>query len=117
MITQRWEACCTAGFRSSLGQLRVKTGKSRSEQLFSDLPPEADLTADIVDVSNVPTPDSCTAVNSLSYSITSSARSRNDSGTRSPIAFAVAKLMISSNLVGCSTGRSAGFAPLKILST
>ncbi len=25
---------------------RVKTGKSRSEQLFSDLPPEADLTAD-----------------------------------------------------------------------
>jgi hypothetical protein len=25
----------------------VKTGKSRSEQLFSDLPPEADLTADI----------------------------------------------------------------------
>ena len=28
----------------------VKTGKSRSEQLFSDLPPEADLTADIVDV-------------------------------------------------------------------
>jgi hypothetical protein len=36
--------------------LRVKTGKSRSEQLFSDLPPEADLTADIVDVSQVPLP-------------------------------------------------------------
>jgi hypothetical protein len=32
----------------------VKTGKSRSEQLFSDLAPKADLTADIVDVSQVP---------------------------------------------------------------
>jgi hypothetical protein len=32
----------------------IKTGKSRSEQLFSDLPPKADLTADIVDVSQVP---------------------------------------------------------------
>jgi hypothetical protein len=27
---------------------------------------------------------------------------------------AVCKLMTSSNLVGCSTGRSAGLAPLKI---
>jgi hypothetical protein len=32
----------------------VKTGKSRREQLFSDLPPEADLTADIVEVSQAP---------------------------------------------------------------
>ena len=35
----------------------VKTGKSRSEQLFSGFPPEADLTADIVDVSKVPQAD------------------------------------------------------------
>ena len=34
-----------------------------------------------------------------------------------PSAFAVFRLITSSNLVGCSTGRSAGFAPLKILST
>ena len=34
-----------------------------------------------------------------------------------PSALAVFKLITSSNLVGCSTGRSAGFAPLKILST
>jgi hypothetical protein len=40
------------------GLLRVKPGKSRSEQLFSELPPEADLTADIVDVSQVPEPGS-----------------------------------------------------------
>jgi hypothetical protein len=39
-----------------------KTGKSRSEQMFSDLPPEADLTADIVDVSQAPIADSCSAI-------------------------------------------------------
>jgi hypothetical protein len=33
-----------------------------------------------------------------------------------PSALAVFVLMTSSNLVGCSMGRSAGFAPLKILS-
>ena len=35
----------------------------------------------------------------------------------SPSAFAVFRLITSSNFVGCSTGRSAGFAPLRILST
>jgi hypothetical protein len=30
---------------------------------------------------------------------------------------AVVRLMMSSNLVGCSTGISAGFAPRRILST
>ena len=34
-----------------------------------------------------------------------------------PICFAVLRLIIDSNFVGCSTGRSAGFAPLRILST
>src|SRR5262249_41463307 len=51
------------------------------------------------------------------HSITSSARRRKDSGIVSPIALAVVRLMTRSNLVGCSTGRSAGLAPLKILST
>jgi transposase len=54
---------------------------------------------------------------SKSYSITSSARSRNDSGTVRPSALAVVRLMTSSNLVGCSTGISADFAPRRILST
>src|SRR4029079_1237592 len=52
-----------------------------------------------------------------SYSITSSARASSDGGTANPRAFAVLRLTISSNFVGCSTGRSAGFAPLRILST
>jgi hypothetical protein len=51
------------------------------------------------------------------YSITSSACSSTDCGIVSPIALAVFMLTTSSNLVGCSTGRSAGFAPLRILST
>ena len=49
----------------------------------------------------------------ISGPITSSARSRNDSGIFSPIALAVVRLMTSSNLVGCKTGRSAGFSPLR----
>ena len=50
------------------------------------------------------------------YSITSSARVRIVGGTVIPIALAVLRLIRSSNFVGCSTGRSAGFAPLRILS-
>jgi hypothetical protein len=51
------------------------------------------------------------------YSITSSARPRIESGIVRPIAFAVLRLRTMSNFVACSTGRSVGFAPLKILST
>ena len=49
--------------------------------------------------------------------ITSSARASTDGGIVRPSALAVLRLMTSSNLVGCSTGRSAGLAPLRILST
>ena len=51
------------------------------------------------------------------HSITSSARSSTDCGIVRPSAFAVLRFMTNSNLVGCSTGRSAGFAPFRILST
>jgi putative tryptophan/tyrosine transport system substrate-binding protein len=53
----------------------------------------------------------------LALQATSSARNRNDSGIVTPSAFAVVRLMTRSNLVGCSTGISAGFAPRRILST
>src|SRR3989442_6999196 len=49
--------------------------------------------------------------------ITWSARSNSDGGMVSSSAFAVLRLINSSNLVGCWTGRSAGFSPLQILST
>jgi hypothetical protein len=51
------------------------------------------------------------------YSITSSAVASSVCGTVRPSAFAVVRLMMRSNLVGCSTGRSAGLAPRRILST
>jgi hypothetical protein len=45
------------------------------------------------------------------HSMTSSARTRIDGGTFRPSVLAVLRLMTSSKLVGCWTGRSAGFAP------
>ena len=52
-----------------------------------------------------------------SHLITLSARYSNDCGIVSPICFAVLRLITSSNFVGCSTGKSAGLAPFRILST
>src|SRR5205085_12650008 len=49
-----------------------------------------------------------------SHSITSSARPSNGSGTVTPSALAVLRLIINSTLVACCTGRSAGFSPLRI---
>ena len=49
--------------------------------------------------------------------ITSSARPSSEGGIARPRALAVLRLMTSSNLVGCSMGRSAGLAPFRILST
>src|SRR6516162_2837448 len=52
-----------------------------------------------------------------SHSITSSARARNGSGMVNPIARAVLILRTNSNFVACSTCKSAGCVPVKILST
>ena len=49
------------------------------------------------------------------YLITLSALASNVGGMVAPICFAVFKLITISNLVGCSTGMSAGFVPFKIL--
>ena len=51
------------------------------------------------------------------YSITSSAVASRDWGIVRPSSLAVLRLMTNSNFVGCSTGRSAGLAPLKMRST
>src|SRR5215469_458605 len=45
------------------------------------------------------------------YSITSSARATKVGGIAMPTARAVFRLMTSSNLVGCTIGRSPGFSP------
>src|SRR5262249_29376746 len=48
------------------------------------------------------------------HSITSSASNWTELGTSRPIVLAICTLMTSSNLVNCTTGRSTGFAPLRI---
>ena len=52
-----------------------------------------------------------------SHSMTSSARASSVGGTSRPSALAVFRLTTRSKRVGCSTGKSDGFAPLRILST
>src|SRR5262245_35476247 len=49
----------------------------------------------------------------LHHSITSSAVASSDGGISRPNAFAVLRLITSSNFVGCITGRSAGLAPFR----
>ena len=61
----------------------------------------------------VPIADSCVA----STIDQSSARSSTVGGTFRPSTLAVFKLIMSSNLVGCSTGISPGFEPLRIILT
>src|SRR6266576_1617546 len=61
------------------------------------------------------TQDSWLAVHA--YRITLSARASTFGGIVSPIFFAALRLIMNSNFVGCCTGKSAGLAPFKILST
>src|SRR5262245_59518363 len=49
-----------------------------------------------------------------SHSITSSARASSVAGTSRPSALAAERLMTSSNLVDCATGKSTGLAPLRM---
>src|SRR5262245_56257718 len=51
------------------------------------------------------------------YLITLSARASTLGGIVRPICFAALRLMTNSTFIACSTGRSAGFAPFRILST
>jgi hypothetical protein len=80
--------------------------------------PKADMGADIILRRFVP--KSCReqvqqhSVQKETYSITSSARASSVGGISRPNALAVWRLMTNANLVDCCTGRSAGFAPLRI---
>ena len=56
-----------------------------------------------------------TGPSTTAYSITSSARASSNAGTLRPSAFAVLKLITSSNFVGCCTGMSMGLPPLSTL--
>jgi hypothetical protein len=51
------------------------------------------------------------------HRITRSALAKTLGAMVNPICLAAFRLMMNSNFIGCSTGRSAGLAPLRILST
>src|SRR5262249_56756346 len=61
--------------------------------------------------------DELAALHRCDHSITSSARASSVGGTSRPSALAALRLIANSNLVGCTTGRSAGRAPLSTLPT
>jgi hypothetical protein len=77
---------------SALGQKQT----SRSEIAMSALPPKADINRRIIDVRFVPIAD----IGMPSYSITSSANNKNDSGTERPSPLAVFKFTTKLNFVG-----------------
>ena len=59
----------------------------------------------------------CPAAKYGVYSITSSARASNFAGISMLSAAAVGLLMTNSNLLDCTTGKSAGFVPLSMRPT
>src|SRR5262249_14358185 len=84
---------------------------------MSALPPKTDMVQQDRDVCLVPKADILRSSKEGRYSITSSASCWSLSGTSRPSVLAVLRLMTSSNLVGCSTGNSAGLAPCMTLAT
>jgi hypothetical protein len=103
--------------RSAIGQLRSRlicalVGRSTEVRLCS----KADVNLATVTDHHGPFSDSSPAAKCI-YSITSSARTRPNEGIFNPSALAALLLTISSSLVGNSTGRSPGLAPLRILFT
>src|SRR5713101_5994553 len=105
---------CGSGCR-----LWVKLRKPHAEHIFSGMPPIADVSEPrrqfrIVPQNQIHQVRQNQVQLRMLHSITSSASESRLSEMATPCAFAVFKLMTSSNLVGCSTGRSAGLAPLRI---
>ena len=94
---------------SALGQ------KQTSEKVrpMSALPPKADIGTQPRDVRYVPKADIMRCSRNCRYSITSSAVASSVCGMLRQSALAVLRLMTSSTLMDCWTGRSAGLSPLK----
>jgi hypothetical protein len=104
---------CILDFFNSIGQSRLKNRCPHNVRFPSDSNRIADIT-----------PRRRRARRRLMhrseerrYSMTLSARASSMGDTVRPRAVAVLRLITSSNLIGCSTGKSAGLAPFSILST
>ena len=102
------QACLIQRGMSALGQKQTFA----PQKVMSALPPIADMCSATRDVRFGPIADIGTNLH-VGYSITSSARASSIGKMVRPRAFAVLRLMTSSNFVGCVMGRSAGLAPLR----
>ena len=108
--------CVREGSSGALGCALIKSQLATATCSMSALARFADSSRTSREVGEVPLPDSCSAANRC-YSMISSARTSSVGGILKPRALAALRLMTNSNLVACSIGRSAGLAPLRILST
>ena len=83
-------------------ELPVAQNQTRAPQkVMSALPPREDMCGALADVCFGPKADLMQRRKKDRYSITSSARARNDCGTVRPSAFAVCMLTTSSYFIGC----------------
>ena len=89
---------------SALGQKQT----CAVQEGMSALPPKADMCG-----ATRRCPLSANSGHWLGYSMTSSARPMSVFGMLMPSALAVLRLMVSSTLVTCWTGKLAGFSPLR----
>jgi hypothetical protein len=106
-------APCIAAKRGHSCPRWVKLRRTHIEHMSAGLPPIADIAWRGWHGTKVPK----AVVSRCSkhrYSIASSTLASNCGGTSSPSALAVCILMTNSNFVDCTTGKSAGFAPLRI---
>src|SRR6516165_12799625 len=108
------------GFRGCLRQseaLMSALGQKQTSAhvgVMSALPPKADIGTQPRNVCFVPKADIPHCSEESRYSITSSARAESVGGISNPSVFAVFRLITNWKLVGCITGRSPGFSPLRM---
>jgi hypothetical protein len=93
----------------------VKGGGAEDARVRSAYPPILSVNADILAWQPSATSRHMQCSKRHCYSMTSSASESRLSEMAMPCAFAAFRLMISSNLSTCCTGRSVGLAPLRIL--
>jgi hypothetical protein len=112
-------ALCSTAKSGGRGPVRVNSLHYRTATLPSASPQLAESIRAAKRFRVVPIGDLSRCSNvpgKISYSITSSAVERSVGGTVRPSALAVLRLMTNSYFVGACTGRSAGFAPLRMRS-
>jgi hypothetical protein len=101
-LASRLPVALTAVFRNQLAQLIAALARAFAAFDAQHIELAFDVAED--EVSSVP----------RAYSITSSARKRIAVGMSMPRALAAFRLTANSTLVGCCTGKSPGFSPLRI---